>query len=119
MIARLPFMLGASLAIGLLAALFIGRALPARPPIIKAQTGMPFLERWQEPVSPLVPNAIRVIPITPRAKPQPVVAQAPAVKEAPPPVKTKPKREREANDICRGRGKRIINNGRSWRCKRK
>ena len=121
MIARLPFALGASLAAGLLAALMIGRAQPARPPIIQARTGATFLERWQEPVSPMVPTPVRVIPITPRAKPPVVIAQAPVVKkEAPPPVKAKPKpkRERDTSDICRGMGKKWTANKRSWRCKR-
>ena len=119
MITRLPFVFGAAVALAVMSMLFISMARPARPPLVKAQTGAPFHERWQEPLAqPLVPKMIRVIPITPRVKPQPV-AQAPVVKEAPPPAKSKPKREREANDICRGRGKTYRNGGRSWRCKRK
>lgn len=123
MIARLPFMLGASLAFGLLAALFIGRALPARPPLVAAQTGVPFHERWQEP--PVTPKLVRTIPITPRQKPPPAEPELPphrnVAPDAPPaPVKAKPKpkRERDATDVCRGKGKRYTNNNRSWRCKR-
>jgi hypothetical protein len=126
MTSRLPFLFGAALAFALLAALFIGRALPARPPLIKAQTGAPFVERWQEPVSPMVPKPIRVIPITPRAKPLPVVAPAselpPHRYTAPEPQKKRARKREEPaeKNICTRHGLRkvVANNGRSWRCKR-
>jgi hypothetical protein len=125
MVARLPFMLGASLALGLLAAIVVGMARPALPPLIPTPQVQPFVERWQEPYQPpLVPTVIRTIPIT---APSParnyrVPDELPPHRYvAPDPVPKKRIKKREqpaANDICRGKGKRIINNGRSWRCKR-
>jgi hypothetical protein len=134
MLTRLPFVLGASIALAILAAFAIGMARPARPPLIAKPP--PFESRWQE--APVVPKAVRTIPITPTKRanpvPEPLVAppsrnyRAPdeiaphryVAPEQPKKQRTKKAREerRERGDICRGKGKNWTNNKRSWRCKR-
>jgi hypothetical protein len=99
----------------LLAALMIGMAKPSRPPLIQKPV-------FVEP-TPIEPTVIRTIPIVRpppaevvSAPPKPVTAAAPPPygREAEPAARKKP----PPRDICRGKGKRFINNGRSWRCKR-
>ena len=122
MIARLPFaarsVAGSRIAGG---TVHWPRAAPARPPIIKAQSWdtVSGTVAGATLAQPLVPKMIRVIPITPRVKPQPATTTQRqwrrVVKQAPP-VTAKPKRD--TSDVCKGKGHRFRNGGRSWRCKR-
>lgn len=125
MITRLPFVFGAAAMAAVMAAVVIGMTRPSRPPLIPAQktSAAPIADKW--PV-----KEVRTISITPAITPAVPPKQAvpptrnyrapedglsPHRYVAPEPRKTA---AMGRGDICRGKGKRYTNNGRSWRCKR-
>lgn len=131
MIARLPFIFGGALALAMLLTLALAR-MPQRPPLVQLPK-LTFEQRYVEP--PALARPIRTIPITrapePKAEPAPKVPKAelpPEWADPPPPMaaraQRKPRakvdkpRDKNGRDICRGKGKKYTNNGRSWRCKR-
>jgi len=118
-------------ALAILAAITIGATTRMSRPALIAK---PTPQLVPEQRSPDV-KVVKTIPIIATPKPEPRVTVTPpptrnyrAPDEIPPhpylepeppkkKVRTK-KREYERGDICRGKGKRYTNNGRSWRCKR-
>jgi hypothetical protein len=124
MITRLPFMVGAALALAIAAAFAIGMMRSSRPSLIAKPP--PFEQRWQDQQT--IPKAVRTIPITPSMQaipvPEPLVAPPPRAETKQPPPRAAPprqrvkKREETGRDICRGKGKTWKDNKRYWRCKR-
>jgi hypothetical protein len=97
--------------------------LPRPRPVDRLVVASAVMDRWPKPV-----EIVRVtLPKPAVLAPAPVAALPvvePEIKKPPEEVaadegRRRAKRERRAEyDICRGKGKRYTNSGRSWRCRR-
>ena len=106
--------------ITILGAAFVA-ALPSKPVKEPVKVEKKFDTAWKETVEKI---ATSEVPKTVIAGPKPVVTErilpeptaAPEEEETPVQVRKRP--SKKTYDICRGKGKRYIRGGKSWRCRR-
>jgi hypothetical protein len=93
--------------------------LPRPRPVDRLVVASAVMDRWPKPVEIVrvtLPKPAVLAPVAALPVVEPEIKKPPEEAAV---EKRKARRERVAEyDICRGKGKRYTNNGRSWRCRR-